>query len=64
LSEEETGEKPVRARRRKARLCFFLPAAAKQGQAIGKNPEKVKKDVPSRNILLTKTSVFNCDVRL
>ena len=43
VSKKETGENPVRARRRKACKKFFLLFAAKRGQAIGVAPEKAKK---------------------
>ena len=40
----ETGANPVRARRREVPQKFFsCPFAAKRGQAIGSNSEKVRK---------------------
>ena len=52
----ETGENPVRARRREGyKKVFFLLCAANKGQSIGEISEKVKNIAISRNIRKAKS---------
>ena len=55
LLEKETGENPVRARRREVRLILIsLSDAANRRHAIGKFLRRREVDVPSRNIFQAK----------
>ncbi len=59
VSEKETGENPVRARRREVRIIlFFLSEAAGRRQAIEmKVLRRRKNNAPSRNIFQANASI-------
>lgn len=46
----ETGAKPVRARRRKARFVIYLTQSRNLGKRHWKIPRRLENDAPSRNI--------------